>query len=263
MKITMIIRLLGHGKTLCFDKEIKLFFLLFLLLFFFRLLICLLFMLSILAIVQRQSSRRQFCDAYNMLSVYYYLHVSKNAFTTTMTILYRLQLIHKYARLFGINWIRRVHEYFFPYLWYKYIYGVVGWLVSKASLMTCRKTKERANKQLGVICLSLLLIKKLQKDELMSCTFQSTCWKMPDLWVHVLTRVTDRVDCFGCVCVFPPDSKIKHSVFYNICVLMFMYYTVCCFTGLFYAVVRQISMLFTDNQDSVFCNCSVACLLQD
>ena len=216
MKITMIIRLLGHGKTLCFDKEIKLFFLLFLLLFFFRLLICLLFMLSILAIVQRQSSRRQFCDAYNMLSVYYYLHVSKNAFTTTMTILYRLQLIHKYARLFGINWIRRVHEYFFPYLWYKYIYGVVGWLVSKASLMTCRKTKERANKQLGVICLSLLLIKKLQKDELMSCTFQSTCWKMPDLWVHVLTRVIDRVDCFGCVCV---PTRLKDKA---LCVLQYM-----------------------------------------
>ena len=30
-----------------------------------------------------------------------------------------------------------------------------------------------------------------------------------------------------------------------------MYYTVCYFTGLFYAVVRQISMLFVDNKDSV------------
>ena len=29
---------------------------------------------------------------------------------------------------------------------------------------------------------------------------------------------------------------------------MFMYYTVCYFTGIFYAVVRQISMLFIDNQ---------------
>ena len=27
---------------------------------------------------------------------------------------------------------------------------------------------------------------------------------------------------------------------------------VCYFTGIFYAVVRQISMLFTDNKDSVF-----------
>ena len=37
--------------------------------------------------------------------------------------------------------------------------------------------------------------------------------------------------------------------------LMFMYYTVCCFTGIFYAAVRQISMLFIDNKDSVFCVC--------
>ena len=36
-------------------------------------------------------------------------------------------------------------------------------------------------------------------------------------------------------------------------VLMFMYYTVCYFTGIFYAVVRQISMLFIDNNISVFC----------
>ena len=34
-------------------------------------------------------------------------------------------------------------------------------------------------------------------------------------------------------------------------VLMFMY--VCYFTGIFYAVVRQISMLFTDNKISLFC----------
>ena len=34
---------------------------------------------------------------------------------------------------------------------------------------------------------------------------------------------------------------------------MFMYYTVCYFTGILYAVVRQISMLFIDNKDSVFC----------
>ena len=33
------------------------------------------------------------------------------------------------------------------------------------------------------------------------------CWKMLDLWVHVLTRVTGRVDFRRCVC--PPDSKIK------------------------------------------------------
>ena len=32
-----------------------------------------------------------------------------------------------------------------------------------------------------------------------------------------------------------------------------MYYTVCYLTGIFYAVVRQISMLFRDNKISVFC----------
>ena len=33
---------------------------------------------------------------------------------------------------------------------------------------------------------------------------------------------------------------------------MFMYYTVCYFTDIFYVVVRQIYMLFIDNKDSVF-----------
>ena len=33
---------------------------------------------------------------------------------------------------------------------------------------------------------------------------------------------------------------------------MFMYYTVCYFTGIFYAVLKQISMLFIDNKDFVF-----------
>ena len=69
----------------------------------------------------------------------------------------------------------------------------------------------------------------------------------------MLMRVTGSVDCFRYACVCPPDLKIKYSVFYSICVLMFMYYNVCYFTGLFYAVVRQISMLFIDNKDSVFC----------
>ena len=39
---------------------------------------------------------------------------------------------------------------------------------------------------------------------------------------------------------------------------MLMYYTVCyCTAGIFYAVVRQISMLFIDNGDSVFCKSGV------
>ena len=35
--------------------------------------------------------------------------------------------------------------------------------------------------------------------------------------------------------------------------ILFMYYTVCHFTGIIYALVRQISMLFVDNKDSVVC----------
>ena len=35
--------------------------------------------------------------------------------------------------------------------------------------------------------------------------------------------------------------------------LCIMYYIVCYLTGIFYAVVRQISMLFIDNKNSVFC----------
>ena len=48
----------------------------------------------------------------------------------------------------------------------------------------------------------------------------------------------------------PPDSNIKYSVFY---VYLCSCIILCYFTGIFYAVVRQISMLFTDNQDSAFC----------
>ena len=41
--------------------------------------------------------------------------------------------------------------------------------------------------------------------------------------------------------------------------LCIMYYTVCYLTGIFYAVVRQISMLFIDNKISVFC---ILCFLK-
>ena len=64
----------------------------------------------------------------------------------------------------------------------------------------------------------------------------------------MLTHVTGRVDCFGCVCAHQIQ---RQSALCFICVLIFMYYTMCYFTGLFYAVVRQISMLFVDNKDSV------------
>ena len=43
-------------------------------------------------------------------------------------------------------------------------------------------------------------------------------------------------------------------MFYNTCVLMFMYYTVCYFTGIFYAVVKQISTLLIDIKD---CSCII------
>ena len=65
-----------------------------------------------------------------------------------------------------------------------------------------------------------------------------------------MRRETPSPVCYKRVHV---DSKIKYTEFYNICVLMFMHYTVCYFTGIFYAVVRQISMLVINNEDSVFC----------
>ena len=58
----------------------------------------------------------------------------------------------------------------------------------------------------------------------------------------MLTRVTGRVDCFGCVYVL---QNQRYSVFYNRCVLMFTFYTVhvCSFPGIFYAVLRQIYVI--------------------
>ena len=50
----------------------------------------------------------------------------------------------------------------------------------------------------------------------------------------------------------PPDSKIKYSVFYVYlcsCIIILCVIVLC----IFYAIVRQISMLFIDNKDSVFC----------
>ena len=43
----------------------------------------------------------------------------------------------------------------------------------------------------------------------------------------------------------PPDSKIEYTVF---CVYLCSCIILCYFPGIFYAVVRQISMLFTDNK---------------
>ena len=44
-----------------------------------------------------------------------------------------------------------------------------------------------------------------------------------------------------------------HYIYDLILYLCIMCYTVCYLTGIFYAVVRQISMLFIDNKISVFC----------
>ena len=44
-----------------------------------------------------------------------------------------------------------------------------------------------------------------------------------------------------------------HYIYDLILYLCIMYYTVCYLTGIFYAVVRQISMLFIHNKISVFC----------
>ena len=44
-----------------------------------------------------------------------------------------------------------------------------------------------------------------------------------------------------------------HSICDLILYLCIIYYTVCYLTGIFYAVIRQISMLFIDNKISVFC----------
>ena len=69
--------------------------------------------------------------------------------------------------------------------------------------------------------------------------------------MHVLTRVTGRGDFFGCVCALQTQSKIKYSVFYEyLCSCLILCVI---FTGIFYAVVRQISMLVIDNKHSVLC----------
>ena len=44
-----------------------------------------------------------------------------------------------------------------------------------------------------------------------------------------------------------------HYIYDLILSLCIMYYTVCYLTGIFHAVVRQISMLFIENKISVFC----------
>ena len=54
-----------------------------------------------------------------------------------------------------------------------------------------------------------------------------------------------------------------HYIYDLILYLCIMCYTVCYLTGIFYAVVRQISVLFIDNKISVFCIHSVWTSLGD
>ena len=70
-------------------------------------------------------------------------------------------------------------------------------------------------------------------------------WKW--FFCHVLMRVTDRVDCQFRMCVCPPDSRIKHSVFYVYlcsctvlvyCVLFYLY-LLCSRKANFYVIHSQ------------------------
>ena len=56
-----------------------------------------------------------------------------------------------------------------------------------------------------------------------------------------------------CLEVAYDSMRLSYWHLHYIYDLMFMYYTVCYFTDIFYAVIRQISMLFIDNKISVFC----------
>ena len=58
---------------------------------------------------------------------------------------------------------------------------------------------------------------------------------------------------FNILCLEVAFYWYLHYIYDLILYLCIMYYTVCYLTGIFYAVVRQISVLFIDNKISVFC----------
>ena len=68
------------------------------------------------------------------------------------------------------------------------------------------------------------------------CTNKKLCYS--NLWLVALHP------CFQPASLNSPHHSPTQ------CVLIFMHYTVCYFTGTFHAVVRQISMLFTDSRVS-------------
>ena len=97
-----------------------------------------------------------------------------------------------------------------------------------------------------VLFLLLLLLLLLGFCCCCCCCCCFTCWK--NTWP--VNACVDECDWYRLTvsdaCVLS-RLKDKVLVFYDIYVLMFFYYTVCYFTGIFYAVVRKISMSFIDN----------------
>ena len=67
----------------------------------------------------------------------------------------------------------------------------------------------------------------------------------------MMMHVTGMVDCFRCVCILKThrQSTLCFTTHVYLCSCIIL----CYFTGIFYAVIRQITVLFTDNKDSVFC----------
>ena len=74
-----------------------------------------------------------------------------------------------------------------------------------------------------------------------------------DIDVYSAFAIIFNILCLEVAC----DSRrlfywYLHYIYDLILYLCSTYYTVCYLTGIFYAVVRQISMLFIDNKISVF-----------
>ena len=89
------------------------------------------------------------------------------------------------------------------------------------------------------------------------------------VWVYMSSHVTGTdIDVYSAFAVIFNRLCLEVAYDYEAVLLVFalhlwsylvlMYYTVCYLTGIFYAVVRQISMLFIDNNISVFCSITLA-----
>ena len=65
---------------------------------------------------------------------------------------------------------------------------------------------------------------------------------------HLPSTVTPTIHILNPRCRAYPPTVSVHIFFYTcLCIIL------CYFTGLFYVVISQISMLFIDNKNSVFC----------